>query len=123
MKRGGAYGTGLKAKATRLHSEVVRQRGFCQRCGVVNDTLQCAHIIGRRYNATRTDETNAWCLCARCHFRLGEHPDEHMQFVADTIGMDTYFELKARAEAGVKANDAWWRSEIDRLLALKRSAA
>ena len=115
MKRGGMYGTGLKGKATKLHAEVVRSRGRCERCGDQGPTLQCAHIIGRRYNATRCDPLNAWCLCARCHFRLTDHPDEHMEFVADTIGLDAFFELKARAEAGVKANDAWWQSQIDAL--------
>lgn len=122
MKRGNLYGTGLKGKATRLHAQVVRARGRCERCRAVNDTLQCAHIIGRRYAATRTDERNAWCLCAACHFRLGEHPDEHMEFVADTIGLDAFLELKRRAEIGVKANDAWWQSEIDRLTQLKEAA-
>lgn len=121
MKRGGAYGTGLKAKATRLHSQVVRQRGRCERCGS-HTNLQAAHIIGRRYNATRTDTTNAWCLCATCHFRLTDHPDEHMAFVADTIGLDAFFVLKLRAEAGVKANDAFWQGEIDRLAPMKEAA-
>lgn len=116
------YGKGKKGKATRLHSLVVRSRGRCERCGSHNN-LQCAHLIGRRYNATRTDTTNAWCLCATCHFRLTDHPDEHMAFVADTIGMDAFFELKARAEAGVKANDEWWESEIARLSALLEAAA
>lgn len=115
MKRGGMYGTGLKAKATRLHAQVVRARGRCERCGDRGPTLQCAHIIGRRYNATRTDETNAWCLCAACHFRTGEHADEFMALVHDTIGLDAYWELKRRAEAGVKANDAFWQAEIERL--------
>jgi 5-methylcytosine-specific restriction endonuclease McrA len=117
----GMYGTGPKAKATRLHSQVVRQPGRCLRCGS-DQNLQAAHIIGRRYNATRTDERNAWCLCATCHFRLGEHPDEHMAFVADTIGLDAYFELKQRAEAGVKANAAFWEGEIARLSALAVAA-
>lgn len=122
MKRGGIYGTGLKAKATKLHSQVVRQRGRCERCGSTSN-LQCAHLIGRRYNATRTDTRNAWCLCATCHFRLTDHPDEHMTFVADTIGLDAFFEMKQRAEAGVKANDAFWHAEIERLSAQLEKAA
>ncbi len=116
------YGKGLKAKATKLHSQVVRLRGRCERCGSVSN-LQCAHLIGRRYNATRTDERNAWCLCATCHFRLTDHPDEHMAFVADTIGLNAYFEMKLRAEAGVKANDAFWEGEIARLAAIVKEAA
>lgn len=111
------YGKGARGKATRLHSLVVRARGACERCGRAQN-LQCAHIIPRRYAATRTDETNAWCLCAGCHMRLTEHPDEHMEFVAETIGMDRFHELKRRAEAGVKANEAFWLGEVDRLKGL-----
>lgn len=118
------YGKGLRGKATRLHSELVRSRGVCLRCGNGDySKLQTAHIIGRRFAATRTDENNAWCLCAGCHFRLTEHPDEHMTFVARTIGMAAFDEMKTRALAGVKANDAFWQSEIDRLQQLLREAA
>ena len=122
MKRGGMYGTGPKGKATKLHAELVRARGRCQLCGATAN-LQCAHIVGRRFNATRTDERNAWCLCARCHFRLTDHPDEHMAFVDETIGLDAFLELKQRAEAGVKANDAFWLAEVDRLTRLLEAAA
>ena len=117
MKSNG-WGKGPKGKATRLHSLVVRSRGRCERCGTTEKALQCAHIIGRRYSATRTDETNAWALCAACHMRLTEHPDEHMHFVAQTIGMDRFHELKSKALAGVKTNDAFWQAEADRLAAI-----
>ena len=112
-----AYGKGSKGKATRLHSLVVRSRGSCERCGSGNG-LQCAHIISRRYSATRTDEVNAWCLCAGCHMRLTQHPYEHMEFVAQTIGMDRFDVLRAKAEAGVKTNDAFWQGEVERLTGL-----
>lgn len=113
-----AKGKGAKAKATRLHSELIRARGRCERCGKAGVAFDCAHIIGRRYSATRTDENNAWCLCKGCHMRLTEHPDEHMSFVAETIGMDAFDVLKAKALAGVKSNEASWRSECERLTAL-----
>lgn len=112
------YGKGAKGRATKLHAELVRARGACERCGSTSKALQCAHIIGRRYSATRTDETNAWALCAGCHMRLGEHPDEHMAFVGQTIGMERFDELKTKALAGVKANDAFWLAECVRLAAL-----
>lgn len=111
------YGKGKRGKATKLHSLVVRSRGACERCGRT-ETLQAAHIIGRRYAATRCDENNAWCLCAGCHRRLTEWPNEHMHFVAQTIGMDRYDELRVKALAGVKTNDLFWQGEIDRLQAL-----
>jgi hypothetical protein len=47
--------------------------------------------------------------------RLTEHPDEHMALVEATIGLDRFWELKRTAEAGVKANDAYWQAWIDRL--------
>lgn len=129
------YGTGKKAKATKLHSFVVRSRGACELCGRAGEEqgvklpglpmlfipvggLQCAHIIGRRYAAVRTDEGNAWALCAGCHLRLTEHPDEHMHLVAQTIGMDRFHVMKDRALAGVKTSDVFWQGEIDRLTAL-----
>lgn len=110
------YGKGLKGKATKLHSLVVRSRGACERCGDQNPArLQAAHIIPRRYSVTRCDPEAAWCLCAGCHLRTTEHADEHMALVEQTIGLDRFWELKAAAEAGVKANDAYWQSWIDRL--------
>lgn len=118
-----SYGRGPKGKATRLHSQVVRARGRCEKCGMVDGTLQCAHIIGRTFAATRTDERNAWCLCASCHRRLTDHPDEHMQFVAQTIGMDEFHRLKTKALAGVKTNDAFWLAEVQRLQQLLEEAA
>lgn len=113
-----AKGKGAKAKATRLHSELVRSRGRCERCGKAGVTFDCAHIIGRRYSATRTDETNAWCLCKGCHMRLTEHPDEHVAFVAQTIGMAAFDVLKTKALEGVRSNESFWKSECERLTTL-----
>lgn len=108
-----AYGKGDHGKATRLHSLLVRSRGRCERCGEADySKLQCAHIIRRRYSATRTDETNAWCLCASCHFRLDGHPDEFMEFVEQTIGRAKYDSLKKKAMTVTKVD---WKAEALRL--------
>lgn len=113
-----AYGKGPKGKATRLHSLVVRKRGRCQRCGSTAN-LQCAHIIGRKFSATRTDENNAWCLCASCHARFTDHPDEHMAFVAETIGMDAFDVLKRKALDNSRPwRESMWQEEVDRLQAI-----
>ena len=109
------YGTGLKGKATKLHAELVRSRGVCERCGLRGVAFQCAHIVPRRYNATRVDPTNAWCLCAGCHLRTTEWASEHMALVEATIGLDAYDRLRRRAHEGVKANDTYWREWISRL--------
>lgn len=118
-----SYGRGAKAKATRLHSQVVRARGRCERCGKIDGTLQCAHIVSRRYTATRTDERNAWCLCFPCHRWLTEHPDQHVAFAIQTLGDAGYRELLDKAYAGAKSNAAFWLAEVERLQALLKEAA
>lgn len=116
------YGKGLRGKATKLHAELVRSRGYCVRCGGTSN-LQCAHIIPRRYAATRVDPANAWCLDAACHMRLTEWASEHMALVEMTIGLAAYEELRVRAEAGVKANDAYWQGWIDVLTPMLKEAS
>jgi hypothetical protein len=110
-----SYGKGPKGKATRLHAQIVRARGACEKCG---DTyrLETAHIISRRYSATRTLEANAFCLCCRCHRRFHEHVDEWMGFINETIGWDEYQRLKDLA-LGNRAPwpQSRWQDEADRL--------
>ena len=114
----GIYGKGYKGKADKLFSKIVRSRGSCERCGTTEyATLQCAHIITRKYSATRTDTRNAWCLCARCHRRLTDWPREHSRFITQTIGGNTYEELRAKAEAVTKVN---WEDEYERLMGIAR---
>lgn len=115
---GVAYGKGAKGKATRLHSLVVRHRGACQRCGSTRN-LQCAHIISRKFSATRTDERNAWALCASCHRRLTDWPHEHMAFVYVTIGEELFDVLKRRALDNPRPwRESDWQEEVDRLQAI-----
>ncbi|HEX9992489.1 MAG TPA: HNH endonuclease [Acidimicrobiales bacterium] len=115
------YGKGPRGKATMLHSQLVRLRGACERCGrSAGVKLECAHIISRRYASTRTDERNAWCLCSACHRRLTEWPFEHVAFAVATIGQETYDELKAKALTIKKVD---WEAEVVRLSALLREAA
>ena len=108
-----AYGKGDKGKATKLHSVIVRSRGYCENCG--DDTyekLQCAHIISRRYSATRTDETNAFALCWKCHRRFTDFPVEFSHFVTDKIGTEKYDQLRDKAEGLGKMD---WTEELARL--------
>lgn len=108
------YGRGAKGKATRLHSQLVRLRGLCESCGST-DNLQCAHIISRKYNATRTDENNAFCLCARCHMNFTDDPVGFGLFVIDRVGEPAYDALRAKANGGVKWYESDWRDECARL--------
>ena len=114
----------LKTKATTLHSKLVRTAGRCERCRSVTGQLHCAHIVGRRYAATRTDENNAWCLCSSCHRYLTENPHEHVRFAVQTRGEDGYDALiqKAYASVGLVMKAAFWQSEVDRLSPLLTAA-
>jgi 5-methylcytosine-specific restriction endonuclease McrA len=105
---------GAKGKADRVYSLLIRSRGRCENCGGTTN-LQTAHIIPRRYAAVRTDETNSYCLDARCHMRFTEHAAEWMDFIDRTIGRAEYDRLWAKAQAGVKANEAFWTEEAVRL--------
>lgn len=107
------YGKGAKGKADKLFSKIIRARGACENCGSTNvSTLQCAHIISRKYSATRTDTRNAYCLCAKCHFRFTGWPREFSHFITRTTGSDTYNELKLKAETVTKMD---WDAEYERL--------
>lgn len=113
---GRIYGKGAKGKCDKLFSRIVRSVGQCVRCGST-DNLQCAHIISRKYSATRTDTTNAWCLCARCHRRLTDWPREHSHFITETIGSERYEELRLKAESVTKVD---WDAEYERLKQLAK---
>lgn len=113
------YGKGTKGKATRLHSLVVRARGVCECCGSTNyENLQCAHVVTRERNATRTDETAAFCLCKSCHMRFTHDPLEWIRWVDFKLGVGRHDEIQRRSKAGVKADEAFWQAEVARLTVL-----
>lgn len=111
------YGTAAKAKATKLHSLLVRTRdGFrCRWCGVHRDDgkqIQCAHIISRSISATRTDERNAVALCASCHWKQSKNPLVWARWLEDELGRAHLDDLLERGVSGVKVD---WESEVERL--------
>jgi hypothetical protein len=111
------YGKGAKGKATRLHSLVVRSRGRCEACGDADyQKLQCAHVVSRKYNATRVDPDAALCLCWVCHRRFTDWPVEWATFLNGYLGAEKYEAIRARAEAGVKVSEAFW---LERCLELQ----
>jgi hypothetical protein len=66
--------------ADKLYSEYIRTRDdwTCKRCGSAHNP-QCAHIVSRRYRATRWMTGNpggAVCLCSRCHMMFTHRPLE-----------------------------------------------
>ncbi len=109
-----ARAKGARGRADRAFSKLIRARGQCEKCGRT-EFLQCAHIVSRRYSATRVDLENALCLCAKCHRYFTDHPIEWAQFVGATIGMKNYNRLKGKAEASGKFGKKFWESEAKRL--------
>lgn len=93
---------GQRRECDRLFAVAVKERDgwACRACGT-QMSPQCAHLVSRRYHATRWTLENAVCLCQRCH----------MKFTCDPLGWEAWVEerwpgrlgqLKARALAGVR---------------------
>ena len=107
-----ARAKGAKGKADALTSKIVRSVGHCESCSST-DYLQCAHIVSRRYSATRCHLPNLLCLCASCHRRYTDWPLEFNKFVEKKIGLEAYEELKRKAESFKGTMD--WDEELERL--------
>lgn len=107
---------GDPGKADMLFSRLVRSRGRCQRC--TREATDTAHIVKRRYSATRCVEDNAWALCRSCHQLTEQWPHEFMKLVEATIGLARYEELYRLAQAGIPTSSKmFWRGEVERLMA------
>lgn len=95
-------------RADDAFSKFIRARDkACQECGV-NDPLQCAHLISRRYRATRWDPTNAVALCIRCHKRFTEHPLEWDLWCSVHLGQEGWESLRRQALHGERAVVESW---------------
>ena len=108
--------SGDRGRCDLLFSRIVRSRGACERCG--RPGTDTAHIVGRRFSATRCAEDNAWCLCRSCHRITGTWADEFMALADGTIGNDRYEALRRQAEAGIVGQTSlmFWRDSLQRLL-------
>jgi HNH endonuclease len=92
--------THAKQAADRLFSTFIRTRdGACQECHST-EGLQCAHLISRRYLATRWNDDNAVALCFRCHKRYTERPLEWDDWCASHLGEGLWSGLKEIAMNG-----------------------
>jgi hypothetical protein len=97
-----------------LFSRIVRSRASCERCG--GQATDTAHIIGRRYSATRCLEENAWALCRRCHQITGDQAFEFVRLVRGTVTEDRYWKLHEMALAGIPTTaKLFWENEVARL--------
>jgi hypothetical protein len=110
---------GDPGKADMLFSRIVRSRGRCEYPGCASQgPYDTAHLIGRRYSATRCMEDNAVCACRSHHQLIDGWWDEKERVVDATIGQERYAELRAVAEAGIPLSSAlFWAGEVERLTA------
>lgn len=84
------------AECDRLHSELVRARGRCERCGTAGP-LECAHIVRRRYGLTRHRLDNVWALCHHCHRTVDLDAREFTKLIDTTIGRPALADLRRQA--------------------------
>ena len=120
------YGKGFKAKATKLHSIIIRSQGRCESCGFeCNCTdkfkhtvcpMQAAHIEGRKASATRTLLINAYNLCASCHARYTDKPLTFSRFVTTTWAQEYREQLLKMSNTMTKVN---WADRYKELKALE----
>lgn len=103
-------------KADLAWAKAVRESGPCAALGVefswefltiVHVTEKCnwitaAHIVSRRYVATRTDRRNGLPLCFNAHLFFTANPKAWEAFAIKKLGQKAYDRLKAKAMAGVK---------------------
>ena len=85
---------GVKGRADKLFSEIIRSTGYCEAQGF-NDIkcspqLHTMHIVSRKYNATRCDTRNAFSGCAAHHRFYTDHPREFSRFITQTWAQDYY---------------------------------
>ena len=91
----------LRRECDKRFAIAIKQRDNwqCVMCGA-NHHVQCAHIVSRRYHATRWLFGNAVTLCARHHMMYTHDPLGWDAWVEARIGLAGYNELKILARAG-----------------------
>lgn len=89
----------LRQEADKLWSAIIKRPGRCHLCGST-ERLQAAHLISRRYHATRWRLDNGWPLCSRDHVRYTYRPLEWDALLDERLG-PLHQELRRAALAGV----------------------
>jgi len=98
----------LKNKLDKIVSEIVKNKGCCERCykKASQVQLQTAHIFSRSNLSVRWDLDNVLCLCASCHINFAhKNPIEFAEFVKAKLGETKYEELKRKANTIKKWSD------------------
>ena len=62
------------------NKKVWRDGWVCEKCGAWTTRAEAAHIVPRRYLATRHMPENGVCLCYQCHRFAHSHQTEFMQW-------------------------------------------
>jgi len=108
-----------KAEADRLFSQLIRSRGYCERCGK-GGRLETSHIYSRRYASVRCDPLNAVCMCSSCHRWWHDKPVDAVSWLHETYSVQHLRLLRDRAQSGVRVD---WEQVVMDLREQLRSAA
>lgn len=102
-----------------VFSDLIRERAnyTCEACGTHipegnRQAAHCAHIAGRKNQATRYDSDNAVCLCAKHHFYYTDHPLEFAEWLKYYLGETRYEIVRDKANRIKK----WGKGEKDEML-------
>lgn len=92
----------LRKECDRRFAVAIKDRDgwACRACGTPFN-VQCAHIVSRRYHATRWLMANAVTLCSKHHMKWTNDPLGWDAWVEERIGFAGYNELKRMARQGV----------------------
>jgi hypothetical protein len=114
---------GIKGKADKLFSEVIRSVGHCEADGFdgvkCSPQLQCMHIISRKYNATRCDLRNAFSGCAAHHRYFTDHPRQFSRFITTTWAQDYYDQMYQRSRNSAIGKLVDWEERVALFIDIK----
>ena len=117
-------------KVDRLWSKYIHLRDgeACRYCGRRDIRLEAAHIVGRRYHATRWLPETGLLLCNTCHEQFDhgtkiETNPFRRDVIEKTIGFPAYWRLKFAARTGMKKRMARMTAEIELTKAIKEMEA
>ena len=109
----------LRNDCDRLFSLAVRKRdGFtCQKCGVENKNVHCAHIFSRRNLRLRFEMLNAVTLCYYCHiFWSHREPLEFAAWIQEYLGEKKWRQLETLRLSGTSKSSVLFYKAIKQLL-------
>jgi len=92
----------------------------CEFCGIRGVRMEAAHVVGRRYRATRWGmvwhgmcdidkeyDSCGHCLCHNCHQQYDEHGPLEDKIVEKVIGADRKRELQAFANVTIAKDQTY----------------